>query len=224
MDKLELEKAAPGFMRVYKSVRRLAIFHKLEQADCEGMALEAVVAHPDNIQAAIKMARAALNAERRQRRGGRRVDDRFDGGEGDEVEVDVDCRTLPMGLTLSQMDDEGEYRCDDHGDQDQDQASTDLSDVPDLPLVMPTDLVSTVIFLAWHGASVPQIAERTGVTQHRIRQILRDPPAVRQAIERAEAQGQLFPPPAPSEIRAAREPRHRHHKPRMPRAVTASLF
>ncbi|MHB1670740.1 MAG: hypothetical protein ACYCVM_01590 [Acidiferrobacter sp.] len=223
MDKLELEKlekAALGVTQVYRSVRRLAAFHKLDQDDCLGMALAAMTQHPGDIQAAIKEARHDLNKERRQRRSGRQVNDRFDGGEGDEVEaeVEIDRRTLPAGLTLTRLDDEGEYQ--DCEDQDGgDQASDDLNNhnLPDLPLITPGNLVSTVIFLSWHGFDVPQIAKRCGVSKARVRQILRDAPAIRRALDRAEGQKELFPPPTPNEVRAPREPRH--HKPRVPRVA-----
>ncbi len=48
------ELKAPGFTKVYESVRRLAIFHKVEQADCQGVALLAIVEYPNNISAAIR--------------------------------------------------------------------------------------------------------------------------------------------------------------------------
>lgn len=80
-----------------------AIFHKIERADCQGMALLAILEHPNSIQAATKAARRAPNAERRQRLPARMLDDRID-GDGDEGEVETGLRTLPKGQTLKNLD------------------------------------------------------------------------------------------------------------------------
>jgi malate synthase len=214
----------PGFSTVFQSVRRLAAFHKIEMEDAASIAAEAALAHPNNVQAAIKMARRALNNQRRQRLPARMVDDRVDAGVDEELDVVVDCRTLPMGLTLAGLDDEGEYQQDrDVGDQDHDGVSTDLSghDLPDLPLITPSDSVSLVIFFSRYGYDIPEIAKRAGITPRRVRQILRDTPAIRRAVDRAQAQMKqpsLLDCPVPTEVRP-REPRHHKRHGRVPRAV-----
>jgi hypothetical protein len=218
--KLKVEKKAPGFRKVYGSVRRLAAFHKVDQVDCEGMALVAIVEHPGNIAAAIKAARRALNAERRQRLPCRPIDDRVDGS-GDEGEAFIDSRTLPGGKTLTHLDEEGEWVDTNEitdGDAailacDLDQGNEDYN----LPKLSPSNLYAAIIFLADYGFDVNQIAAKTGVTRHRIRQILRDRKAILVEVERATAQPGL---PGfectPAEICAPRKPIK--HKPRAARA------
>jgi hypothetical protein len=186
MDMEKLEKEAPGFMRVYESVKRLALFHKIDLGDCQEMALVAIIEHPGCISAAIRVARRELNAERRQRRGGRPVDDRVDGGEAVEVEIEADLRTLPEGIKPSALNDDGEWDEIAGGDQEQ-AADLDDHDDRDLPMIVPHDLVGEIIFWARCGADVAQIAELTGRTPERIRQILRDPEKIRQAIAYVEA-------------------------------------
>ena len=214
----------PGFPMVFQSVRRLAAFHKIEMEDAASIAAEAALAHPNNVQAAIKLARWTLNNQRRQRLPARMIDDRVDAGVDEELDVVVDwvdCRTLPMGLTLTGLDDDGEYQQDrDVGDQDHDGVSNDLSghDLPDLPLITPSDSVSLVIFFSRYGYDIPEIAKRVGITPRRVRQILCDPPTIRRALDRAQAQMSLLDCPVPTEGRP-REPRHHKRHGRVPGAV-----
>lgn len=188
MNKLESE--APGFTRVYESVKRLALFHKIEEADCQGMALVAVVEHPGCISAAIRAARRALNAERRQRLPGRPINDRVDAGEdtGEEVEIEADRRALPEGKTFKNLDEEGEYQ--DPADQDHedpDQATpTEDHDTRCLPSNV-HGLIGAIMFWAGCGGDAEQIAELVGRTPERIRQILSDPEAIRRAVAYAKA-------------------------------------
>lgn len=221
--KVKVEVEAPGFERVYKSVRRLATAHKIEQIDCQEIAIVAILENPGNIPAAIRAARQALNSERRQRRVGRQIDNRVDGAE--EEAVRLDRRTLPGGKTLTHLDEEGEY--EDYGDQDQDHGDRDLDtqnegyEGYELPKIPPHDLVGAIMFLARHGKDVGQIAERTGVTRARIRQILRGPEKIRQAVRMAEQQKEL---PGlecePDDLRPPREPIK--HKPRVAHAESAT--
>jgi hypothetical protein len=218
MHKLELE--APGFTRVYESVRRLATFHKIEQADCQGTALVATLEHPNSIQAALRAARRALNDERRQRLPARQIDGRTDDDEGVEA-AEADRRTLPGEFDLINLNDEGEYY--DHGDQDhEDQPTGDqvpdptedrACDLPhDLPVIVPRDLITAIIFWAGQGKDVEQIAELVGRTEARIHQILRDPKAIRRAIARAIANPALPGLGLESYLPTARE--KIKHKPR----------
>ena len=183
MDMEKLEKEAPGFMRVYESVKRLALFHKIDLVDCQEMALVAIIEHPGCISAAIRAARRELNAERRQRLPARRINDRTDGG---QVEIEADLRTLPEGIKPSALNDDGEWDEIAGGDQEQ-AADLDDHDDRDLPMIVPHDLVGEIIFWARCGADVTQIAELTGRTPERIRQVLRDPGEIRKAVAWAQA-------------------------------------
>ncbi len=81
----------------------------------------------------------------------------------------------------------GEYQ--DHGDQDhEDQASAPTDDYArDLPVIVPRDLITAIIFWARQGDDVHQIAEHVGRTTERVNKILRSPEAIRRAIARAIA-------------------------------------
>lgn len=209
MDKYD---SVPGFTKTFESVRRLAIFHKIDQVDCRSIAVEAAFTHPGDISAATRAARKALNAERRQRLPGRPVDDRIDGS-GDGREVFVDRRTLPEGLKLSQLNDDGEWMENEIADKVQ---ACDLDhgeDVHELPKVPPRTLAGAIIFLSDHRFDVHEIADKTGVTKHRIRQILRDKDAIRKAVEDA-ATCQELPgfTCTPQDMGAPRKPIK--HKPR----------
>lgn len=214
--KVKVELSAPRFMAVYESVRRLASFHKVEQADCEAMALVAVVEHPGRVQAAIREARRALNGERRQRFPARPIDDRTDGGQEEPaaMEIETDTRTLPRKLSaaLSRLDDEGQS-LDEDEDRSMEIEAEDREAGHELPQVSPHDLMTAIIFWADRGADTDQIAERVGRTAARIRQILRDPDAIRRAVEMADAQKEI---PGlecgPGSVQAPREPIR--HKPR----------
>ena len=81
------------------------------------------------------------------------------------------------------------------------------------PKISPSNLISTLIFLSDHGLDVNQIVEKTGVTPHRIRQILRDQEAIRQTIEDAAACQEL--PGFTCTLKDVRAPRKPiKHKPR----------
>ena len=214
--KVKVELKAPDFGKVYDSVKRLATFHKVEQADCEGMALVAVVEHPGRVQTAICQARRALNSERRQRLPGRSIDDRMD---GIEDSGEVDRRTLPKDLKPSLLDDDGEWVENEIMEEDQARDLDTQTEDYDLPKVSPGNLIQTIIFLADHGFDVNDIADKTGVTRHRIRQIFRDREALRKEVERASAEPGLpgFGECEPGDIRAPRPPIR--HKERTVRAV-----
>ena len=207
----------PGFSMVFQSIRRLAAFHKIEMEDAASIAVEGALAHPNNVQAAIKMARRTLNNQRRQRLPGRPIDDRTDGEQVDGVEVLADLRTLPGGKTLKHLNEEGEWvdneiTEDDKG-YDPDRGDEDYH----LPKLSPSNLCGAIIFLADHGHDVRQIAGKTGVTAHRIRQILRDRAAITKEVERAKAQPELPGMECePGDIPSRKPVRH---KPRVPRAV-----
>lgn len=210
MNKVESE--VPGFTKVYESVRRLAAHHKVDQVDCQEIAIVAILEHPGDTPAAIHAARQELNKERRQRLPGRPINDRVDCEDEEEI---ADTRTLPrkFSAVLSLVDDDGQL-IDKDEITGEDQASIEEDEHDhELPLISPGNLISAIMFLARHGKDVGQIAERTGVTKHRIRQILRDQEAIRRAIEDAAAQKEL---PGlecgPEDIRAPRKPIH--HKPR----------
>jgi hypothetical protein len=191
--KKKVESEAPGFGKVYESIRRLATFHKVEQADCEAIALVAIVEHPGCVQAAISAARHALNDERRQRLPGRPIDDRVDGEQVDEVEVRQDLRTLPEGKTLKHLNEEGEWAENEITEEDRVQAFELFpTDDRDLPKLSPSTIASAIIFLAGRGQDVKQIAKRLGRTPARIRQILRDKQKIREVVAEALAQRDLF--------------------------------
>ncbi|WP_168185767.1 hypothetical protein [Acidiferrobacter sp. SPIII_3] len=212
LNKLEAE--APGFTWVYKSVKRLALFHKIDLVDCQEIALLAIVEHPGNLQAATRAARGELNAERRQRRGGRPIDDRTD-GDGEGVEVEADRRVLPGGFQLTHLNDEGEYQDqNDQGHGDQVNDCTEDHDTRRLPTNV-HGLIGAIMFWADRGMNVKQIAERVGRTQERIRQILNDPEKIRRAVAYAKAHP-TFPglglencPPAPGK-KIKHKPRDAH--------------
>lgn len=190
MDKYD---SVPGFTEVFESVRRLAIFHNLDQVDCRSIAVEAAFMHPGDISAAMRAARKALNAERRQRLPGRPIDDRVDGEQVDEVEVRQDLRTLPEGKTLKHLNEEGEWAENEITEEDRVQAFELFPDDDrDLPKLSPSTITSAIIFLAGRGQDVKQIAKRLGLTPARIRQILRDKQKIREVVAEALAQRDLF--------------------------------
>ncbi len=205
----------PGFIAVFESVRRLSTFHKIEFEDMVETAAMAAWHHKNNIQAAIKEARQALNAERRQRLPVRPIDDRVDGN-GD-VDVEADVRRLPEGKTLQNLNEDGEYEDLEGENSDAGLATLDTyQDDRELPNLSPGTLIAAVIFLARKGQDVKQIATRLGRTPARIRQILRDKEGILKAVEDAAACQEL---PGftctPEDVRAPRKPIR--HKPRVAR-------
>ncbi len=216
---MDFESSAPGFTLVFQSVCRLASFHKVEQEDCQDIAIEAALTHPDDIQAAIKTARRALNDLRRQRIATRRIDERVDGG---DEQADME-KTLSRGgdsefAHLSNLDDEGEYLgegTDFPGDKE-DEVYEDLR--PHLPKVTPHDTMSAIIYWAGQGGSTEQIATLVGITTRRVQQLLNDTKAIRAAVHSTQMELDM---PWVDAIPAPR-PR-RHYNPRKPRGHADKL-
>ena len=201
----------PGFIAVFESVRRLSTFHKIEFEDMVETAAMAVWHHKNNIQAAIKEARQALNAERRQRFG-RPV---FE--EKDQVEEEAEIDVLDGKPILFDFDHEADDK-----NEDADYVYQDYEEGTEVLPSWVRGRVGQVFYWASRGLRVPEIAIKIGISERRVAQIIQDKNKILVAFQQAMDQGVLFSDGELPQTSLERVPTPTPRK-NKPRTKTASL-